>query len=188
MKTMDFDRGIAGWAREELFSYEPLLRSRATLVQSGNALTSPEVAELDQRIADQAKKLEGPIHHCRTALKSGFSDFKEAENSDLTTGLHRYERYLRALPADLNTPEFQLYRRFLEEAITEIGEILRARGAHLTEADTYVERITSDIKKQAEIIRRLNEACEADVNAHPTQADQIRRTYRRAIDALKESS
>jgi hypothetical protein len=181
-----FDQGVGSWAREELLKYESLLRSRVTLFQSGHAATSPEVIDLDQQITDQKKKLESPIHYCNIALQSGFSDFRDAEDSDLTTGLRRYERYLKAQPNDLTQPEFQIYRRFLEEAITEIGELLSARGTNVSPADQYVEQVTAQIKKRAEIIRRLNEACEADVKTHPDQADQIRRTYRRAMDSVKD--
>jgi hypothetical protein len=181
-----FDGGVGSWSREELIKFENLVRERDLLTNSGQNVSSPKFVELNERIATQRQEFSEALHYCGNHLRNGFSDFAKADNEELTRGLHRYERYLRAHPSDLKESEVDLYKRFLEEAITEIGELLRTRGADITAGDQYVERITREVKKQAEIIRRLEEACETDIKAHPEQEKQIRRTYRQAIDALKD--
>jgi hypothetical protein len=181
-----FDGGVGSWAREELIKFENLIHERDLLTKSGENVSSKKLIELNEKIITQKQELSEALHYCGNLLRNGFGDFRNADNGELTRGLHRYERYLRAHPNDLKEPEFELYKRFLEDAITEIGELLRTRGADITAADQYVERITSEVKKRAEIFRRLEEACETDVKAHPDQETQIRRTYRQAIDALKD--
>jgi len=82
-------------------------------------------------------------------------------------------------------------RRFLERAISEMKHWLASRPQASGEAPTQpppteADIIANEIRAQVGIEARLRELCEEDVGKYPDQEDIIRRSYRKAIDALRE--
>ncbi len=191
---------LAKRLNEALFHFEALLQRRDQLLQTSHGAPSAELSDVESRIAELREGDLRYINGCHSFLRNGVSaTFRNASDEELNWSLRHCERYLNQLPSNRDQEEietdygikavFPTYRRFLEEAIREMREVLSDRGPQrpaVSEADRYVERVSAEIKKRTEIIRRLNEAMEADIAAHPEQEDLLRRTYRRAIDAVRE--
>jgi hypothetical protein len=119
--------------------------------------------------------------------------------------LRRYQRYLDELPTDFEDPSFVKHRvprdkektvepplvqqrRFLENAIYEMKEDLARREAEEKPKPppSPADLISAQIQQQIEIEARLRERCEEDVRKYPDQEETIRRSYRKAIDALRD--
>jgi hypothetical protein len=106
---------------------------------------------------------------------------------------------LRVLRSDLNTiptfdnlprydAPFTEERRFCQYAIGRIEEELKGRGVRVEppHPPDPVDAIAGQIRQQVELEARLRRQCEEDVKKYPDQEEIIRRSYRRAIDALRE--
>lgn len=100
---------------------------------------------------------------------------------------------LRTIPTFDNQPRYDApfgeERRFCEAAVGQIEEVLKSRGVAVeqpVESPDPVEAVAAQIRQQAELEARLLQQCEEDVQRYPDQEDSIRRSYRRAIDALRE--
>ena len=86
-------------------------------------------------------------------------------------------------------------RRFLENAIHEMKVSLAGRpeAKHEEKPEekpppTPADIIAAEIGKRVEIEAQLRRRCEEDVKKYPDQEETIRRSYRRAIDALREQA
>src|ERR1051325_4663723 len=84
---------------------------------------------------------------------------------------------------------FQEERRFCLYAISRIEAELRDRGVPVERNHDVdpIENATTAIRRRIETEARLNRQCEEDVKKYPDQEDAIRRSYRKAIDALRDS-
>jgi hypothetical protein len=79
-------------------------------------------------------------------------------------------------------------RRFCLYLEGRIEEELRKRGAPIGRRENVdaVSAVADQVRQQIETEARLRRQCEEDVQKYPEQEESIRRSYRRAIDALRE--
>jgi len=92
-------------------------------------------------------------------------------------------------------PPLVQQRRFLENAIREMKLSLADRPPPKIEGKpeekpppTPAEIIAGQIRQKVELEAQLRRQCEEDVQKYPDQEETIRRSYRRAIDALREQT
>lgn len=73
-------------------------------------------------------------------------------------------------------------REFLENALYEMRAVLASREHGVSSVDA----IAAQIRLKFELEARLRQQCEEDVKKYPEQEETIRRSYCKAIDALRE--
>jgi hypothetical protein len=183
----DHLRNLNSWLRE----YELLLREYTEIKNDSNQVDTPRAAQLESELRSRGKRIEDE----QSLRDDGFG--KVVRSADRAWGgtpflsslLRDFRRDLPRVP-NFNLPgfddPFRDEQRFLEHAIARLEEELKSRGV-LTEQPDHVERVASEIRQAVEIEARLRRQCEEEVTKYPEQEESIRRSYRRAIDALRES-
>jgi hypothetical protein len=155
------------------------------------------------KIQQARDRVENEQLQPRESFEKVFHHLNPVGTKDLTEQLRRYEQYLTDLPIDFTDPSFVRFHRqgysteplvappvvqqrtFLENAISEMKAELASREEEKPVEDP-VDVIAAQIRQQIEIEARLRRQCEKDVEKYPDQEETIRRSYRRAIDALRE--
>jgi hypothetical protein len=126
----------------------------------------------------------------RMACEPSERDFLAVDNASLVGKLRVLRSDLSGIPAFDSQPRYEApfheERRFCEYAIGRIEEELKSRGVSLEKPSDPVEAVTALIHHQVEVEARLRRQCEEDVQKYSDQEESIRRSYRRAIDALRE--
>ena len=163
-----------------------------------------EYESMVRQFTDGSMADEGALHECMTKLLEMQNERTSAFNFRLIDGFFTdtpsLVANLRALRNDLHAiPRFDQHlhfampfveeRRFCESAVGQIEEMLRTRGVSAeepAEPPDPVQVVSAEIRRRAEVEARLRRQCEEDVQTYPDQEDSIRRSYRRAIDALRE--
>lgn len=150
------------WLEEVRHILDRYTRSYVDARSTGHDLTRPDVKAGD--FAYAIEDLQQDIREMEHEL---------AEIEKLRSGLE--------LPPEEEKP-ISIWCESLQRAISEIHEGLRRRGVGQSPADDVPNRIQRMIQTEASLRQR----CEEDVRQYPEQEDVIRRSYRRAIDALRE--
>lgn len=133
----------------------------------------------------------GNLENSQEYLNRFFKYISSAQPAELKFDLRVYERAIADLPPsihsdpDLNTPLVR-WKRYLERTRDEITEALADRQPALSQAHAKAAQVASDITEYLEAVRLLEEQCERDCRNHPSQEPEIRRRYRKAIDALTD--
>jgi hypothetical protein len=173
-----------------LREYEVLLREYSEIENGAKQVDSPRAEQLDTELKNRRRTIERE----QSLRDDGFD--KVVRSADRAWGgtpflsslLRDFRRDLPRVPT-FNLPTlddpFRDEQRFLEHAISRLEEELKSRGV-LSEQPDQVERIASEIRQRVEIEARLRRQCEEDVTKFPEQEESVRRSYRRAIDALRE--
>jgi hypothetical protein len=183
----------------------------AARLQSSNKHLFEQWQEEIQEARDEVEKEQlWP----RESFERHFHHLNRISTPVLKDVLRRYERYLDELPKNFVDPQFVEHRtevptmemdwegrflsdykpveppltqqrRFLESAIYEIKVALDSRQESQPKAPR-ADDIAEEISRKIEAEAKLRKRCEEDVQKYPDQEKMIRRTYRRAIDALRE--
>lgn len=194
---------------------QQLLADYLKLVERFNATTETglSVDELDRRKAE-VQKARDDLEWFQRQTREYFYIFHRLEHVDtqeLKDALRRYRKYIEELPGEFTDPVFVEHREdyfylddsgrpknayrgieppvvqqrhFLERAIEEMESALASRGEGLMQVNAVAAQIQQRILLEA----RLLQQCEEDVQHYPDQEEIIRRSYRKAIDALREQS
>jgi hypothetical protein len=169
---------------------------RSMLKQYGEGLMRDE-SRLDHRMATlfEMQLWRHETFDARMGCAPSERDFMGVDNASLAAKLRTLSSDLRSIPpVDGRTSyerPFVEERRFCEYAIARIEEELKSRGVPVekpAKRSDPVESVTAKIHQQVEAESRLRRQCEEDVEKYPDQEESIRRSYRRAIDALREQS
>jgi hypothetical protein len=174
-----------------LRSHEQLLLEFGLSVEATERSDDGKVKELENRLRVSETNLEKK----QIARNARFEKIVVAADRGwggtpfLSAMLRDFRNDLSKIPTDVNSSSFdgpfRNEERFLEHAISRLEEELKSRGVELKEQDP-INAITGEIRKKVQIEARLREQCEEDVKMYPEQEESIRRSYRRAIDALRE--
>jgi hypothetical protein len=131
----------------------------------------------------------------RSYIDAVFHYVSKASVSELNYDLRIYQRTIDDLPdsihsdPELNKPLVQ-WKRYLERIQDELKQALKQaleeKGGEVSPAQKRAAEVVSDVKVYLEAVRLLEEQCEIDVKNHPRREKEIRRRYRKAIDALNE--
>jgi hypothetical protein len=171
-----------------------LLREYEQLLRQYSDAATDNAAELNDRMktifALQASRQE--VFDSRFATEPDEWEFFDVDNGALAGQLRVFRADLASIPSFPNLPQFEgpflEERRFYLYAEGRIEGELRKRGAAVerrAEPDP-VAAVAEQIRRQVETEARLRQQCEEDVQKYPDQEESIRRSYRRAIDALRE--
>jgi len=176
---------------ESLREHEDLLRQYSRLVGEGTKSDHERVSELEQMLRVSAAQVEKK----QFERDAGFEKVVLAADRAwggapfLSAMLRDFKRDLKRLPIELNYPPFNAPIRkeewFLQRAVSRLEEELKGRGVQLT-AEDPIDAITEEIHRKVQAEARLRQKCDEDVRMYPDQEETIRRSYRRAIDALRE--
>jgi hypothetical protein len=209
-----FDANYGIRSQREVMEYVSLVNNynSAARLQSSNKHLFEKWHEDIQEARDAVEEQQrGP----RDGFEEVFHHLDRITTPVLKEGLRRYERYLDELPKSFVDPQFVKHRkrvidientdaygrsgfnykpveppliqqrRFLESAIYEIKAALDSRQESQPKAPR-ADQIAEEISRKIEAEAKLRTQCEEDVRKYPDQEEMIRRTYRRAIDALRE--
>jgi hypothetical protein len=176
-----------------LEKYEELLRT--CQAKKASAIPPHALAQLD---ADRVKQL-GDIQRFQAELDGPTRRAQQYLHQYSTTTLKRdlrmYNKWLAKLPSNLTvTAEedqpFRYWRKFLEAFRDATTEELNERNdpAPLSPAEQQVAIIASQVQSYLDTVKLLEERCEQDIKQNPGEQAEIRRRYRKAIDALKDAT
>jgi len=170
--------GFVSWfgfyvQRLEQFANDPTLRDRVLKDKS------------------QLEKLISDLNSHDAYITKFYNYVAKASISELNFDVRQYQRTIDDLPPSLHSdPEFNKplvdWKRYLERMRDELKEAIVDKGGGVSPAHKRAAAIASDVQTYLEAVRLLEEQCEKDVMSHPTQEKEIRRRYRKSIDALSE--
>lgn len=193
----ELPRGDSWRAQDSrLMKYEALLRSYKSRLatQKDKHVADPDTTKLEEEIAEARDWIDEKQQWLNSSVKGEFiSVVHKVTTAGLKRELRRFGQYMSRLPTDLDMPQheepFRAWRRSLDYLVAEIKYIIEEeRGEQVSEAQKHAARVATQVQAYLETVRLLEERCEADVRTHPQQETEIRRRYRQAIDAIKDSS
>ena len=153
-------------------------------------------ASLQPKVLEEKELCERFINNLGTQrgyVQKFFEYLSTASAAEMNYDLRVYERIIADLPASLhadavlNNPLVQ-WKRYLERTRDEIKDALAAKQPALTPAQAKAAQVASDVTAYLEAVRLLEQHCETDCQNHPNQEVEIRRRYRKAIDALADGN
>lgn len=181
-------------AEEEEQALRLLLREYELLLKQYSEGTLHNEGELNDRmrviLSMQVSRKE--VFDFRMATPPDEWEFFGVDNGSLVGKLRLARADLTSIPTFPNLPQFEApfleERRFCLYLEGRIEEDLRKRGAPVERRENVdpVSAVADQIRQQIEMEARLRRQCEEDVQKYPEQEESIRRSYRRAIDALRE--
>lgn len=205
LREEGFDSHWGARTQRALAHYMTLVKAYNEAKNAGRSSSDLQAMETEIQTARDllAEQQDGP----RDYFEDIFHKLHLARAQAVKDTLRRYQRYLDELPTDFEDPSFVKHRgyydkkktveppliqqrQFLENAIYEMKEDLARREAEEKPKPppSPADIISAQIQQQIEIEARLRERCEEDVRKYPDQEETIRRSYRKAIDALREKS
>ena len=136
----------------------------------------------------------------RGKFVSTFGPFKlglyirDLGTADVIAALRRWRRDIREIPVDLGLPlydgVFFEERRYLDDAILQLEEVLKAHGVFVAEEEPPKDPGSSAVakaQKNVQAIISLERARDEELrNASPEHQDYIKRAYGKLIDAMKD--
>jgi hypothetical protein len=146
------------------------------------------------KLLEEKSDLEDFIHNLNTGddyLQEFFRYVSQASVSELNFDVRQYQRIIDDLPQsihsdpELNKPLVE-WKCYLERTRDELKQAIGEKGGGVSPAQQRAAQIACNVQTYLEAVRLLEEQCEADVKNHPTQEKEIRRRYRKAIEALED--
>ena len=150
-------------------------------------------ADYTNNVLPAKERLERFTQAAREEFQKGaFAYFERATVQELEFNLRNYQREITAMDmtvsadSSLQAP-INIAKKFFEDVVEDIKSAILSKGGN-TVAQQQAARVASQVQTYLEAVRLLEEQCETDVRDHPMQTEEIRRRYRKAIDALKETA
>lgn len=177
--------------RQWLAYYLELLREYEKLKSANDS--SEKIAEVEKDLLRRKQRAIELIEIGSCYFPQNFLDLEEISINELKITIRAFNRYINDIPTDIDLPEYKIpyikWRKFLDTCIQEMECALTEKGGnHLSEAQQKAAHVASQVQVYLDAVRLLEDQCEEDVKNHPNQEAEIRRRYRRAIDALKDTA
>jgi chromosome segregation ATPase len=152
---------------------------------------APQLAGALNSLKDKAAKLERLISRNYDGHEQLFEYLEGASANELQFDLRAYQREIDSLPATLNLDASLVrpvssWRKFLETVMEDVREALAGKGGQISPAQKLASQTAQQVHVYLETVRLLEQQCEDAVKKCPNHEAEIRRRYRKAIDALKD--
>jgi hypothetical protein len=164
-------------------------------------------ARLHEQLSEIVSEMEKPLDEAKRELDWYGNSYAETDiidghffydNHFVDCVIKDCERELKKLESftNLTQKEEQLFRKWRlinEQHLTFAAEELTRRGITVkprepVEEPDVVTETRKRVRETVQTIAALERDCEEDVRNNPEQETLIRRTYRKAIDRLREGS